>query len=965
MRASIFTFILILSAQISSGQTANGSLRGQVTDQLGAIIVGASVALIDANGAEKIVTTNAEGRFAFSNLAPGSYVLRVSAKGFALFEQTSVEIAPNHGREINIQLSVALERQEVSVGAAETGLSASTENNAGALALRDADIEALPEDPEELEAALRSLAGVPVGPDGGQILIDGFTNTGQPLPSANSIREVRINQNPFSAENDRVGFGQIQIITRPGTEKWSGEAFFNFNDEKLNSRNPFAANRPPYQMRYYGGSLSGTIIPRRASFFVSADRRETDDNALVNATLLDDELRIFQFNRAVPFSRRHTAFNSRLDAQISANHTLAARYFVTFWKVEDFGIGGFSLPERGFDVTLPVHTFQLTETAVIGSKYVNEFRLQYIGEDRVDNDTNTQPTVNVLGAFTGGGAGVGLASNPEGRLTLQNSVLWTAGKHTLRIGARLRRTTITDISPDFFNGSFTFGGGFAPRLDANGEIVRDDGGQIILETITSLERYRRTLFFRRRGFSANEIRLRGGGATQFARGGGNPEATAEQIDFGAYVQDDWRVSPNFTLALGLRYEFQTNINQNLNLAPRVSFAWIPKFADRDVQKPVTVIRGGFGVFFDRFNENQVLISNKFAGGDYFHFVTNDPQFLDAFPVAPPVEELRQALGGERTVWRIADDLREPFMTQAAISVERQLPFKTTFAASLIAARTFHALRTRNVNSPVIVRNAAGEIVSSARPLAGQGDIFQYESNGRFNQAQLVLTLNNRFSSRLSFFANYTLNRAMSDTDGVGTFPSDNYDLSSEYGRSSQDVRHTFSVGGTFDLPFKIRLNPLVFASSGRPFNIISGRDANLDSFFTDRPAFAVDLTKPGVIVTPFGAFDPDPAPGQQTIPRNFGTSPGFFSVNLNASRVFKFGRAKTTGGKQGEKPYSLTLFARAINLFNRTNFASPVGNLSSPFFGQSTSVSGGFGAASVANPGAGNRRIELQIRFGF
>ncbi len=221
------------------------------------------------------------------------------------------------------------------------------------------------------------------------------------------------------------------------------------------------------------------------------------------------------------------------------------------------------------------------------------------------------------------------------------------------------------------------------------------------------------------------------------------------------------------------------------------------------------------------------------------------------------------------------------------------------------------------------------------------------------------------SNRFSFFANYTLNRANSDTDGVGTFPADSYNLSAEYGRSATDVRHTFSGGGTFDLPLKIRLNPLVFASSGRPFNITTGRDANLDSLFIDRPAFADDLTKSGIIITRFGAFDPNPSPGQRIVPRNYGTSPAFFSVNLNASRAFKFGEAKIVDGKAGDKPYSLIVSARAVNLFNRANLGTPVGNLSSPFFGQSVSTAGGFGAASVGNPAAGNRRVELQIRFGF
>ena len=129
-----------------------------------------------------------------------------------------------------------------------------------------------------------------------------------------------------------------------------------------------------------------------------------------------------------------------------------------------------------------------------------------------------------------------------------------------------------------------------------------------MEPVTSLERYRRTLLFQRLGLTPAEVRARGGGPTQLILGGGNPLATASQVDFGAYFQDDWRVRQNFTLSLGLRYEFQTNIKRNLNLAPRLALAWSPDLkTGAKAGQPRTVVRAGFGVFFERFNENQVLI----------------------------------------------------------------------------------------------------------------------------------------------------------------------------------------------------------------------------------------------------------------------------------------------------------------------------------------------------------------------
>lgn len=975
--AFVLTAALLLTcAHASLAAQASGAVAGRVTDPAGAVVVGASLILRDAAGAERRASSDAEGRYAFGGLAPGAFTLRVEARGFQTFEADGVRVDAGRRVEFDVRLAVALERQEVVVGA-ESPLGVEPGENRSALRFDERDLDALPEDPDDLAAALRSLAGASAGPSGGQILVDGFAVTNEPLPPRGSIREVRVNQNPFSAENDRLGFGQIQIFTRAGTEKLRGQFFFNFNDEALNARNPFTPARAAYQMRNAGGNLSGTLVPRRASFFLWLEERSTDDNALVNAVVLDESFapRANVFTARIPRSQLNA--NTRLDLQLSEAHSLGVRYNY-YRNRASAGIGGVSLPERGFAFTLPIRTFQLTETAVFGPRLLNEFRFQYIGEDQVDEPFSTLPALNVSGAFLSGGSPSGRARNPEGRLTAQDSLLWTAGAHTLRVGARLRRTTIKDFSPDDFNGTYTFAGGLAPRLDAGGEPVRDASGQLILIPVTSLERYRRTLLFSAPNCGAAagrfpclqpaEIRARGGGATQLTRGGGDPLATATQLDFGAYLQDDWRVRPNLTASYGLRYEFQTNIGVRLNLAPRVALAWSPGLKAGDpTAKALSVVRAGFGVFFDRFNENQVLIANKYAAGNFFRFVVDDAAVLDSFPAVPSVETLRAVASANQTTFRIAEDLREPYMMQAAVGLERQLPRKSTLAVTYIASRTLHALRARNVNTPVVVRDSSGEVVGRARPRPTDGNVVQYESSGRLNQHQLLVTLNARPSGRASFFANYTLSRARGDTEGAGTFPADAYDLRGEYGRSSFDVRHAFAAGGTFESGWKLRLSPLVYASTGRPFNITSGVDANGDAFFADRPALASDLTRPTVRVTPLGAFDTEPLPGQDIIPRNYGEGPGYFVVNLNVSRTFVFGKAAAARGGQagGEGRFRLTPGLRLTNLFNRVNLDAPVGNLGSPLFGRSVATAGGFGAGSIGNPAAGNRRVEAQIRVEF
>ncbi|HEX8844407.1 MAG TPA: carboxypeptidase regulatory-like domain-containing protein [Pyrinomonadaceae bacterium] len=987
-------------------QQSSATLRGQVVDELGGLIVGATVTVADANGVEKTATTNEEGHYAFSALAPGRYTVRVNLAGFAPYENMAVEVTAGRTEPLNITLAVAIEEQVVTV-TEEAPLNTEPDNNAGAVVLRGADLDSLPDDPDELAEALQALAGPSAGSaGGGDIFLDGFS--GGRLPPKESIREIRINRNPFSAEYDRLGYGRIEIFTKPGTDKFRGQASFNFNDESLNARDPFAPTRASFQRRRYGGNLSGPILKGRASFFVDFERNETDDNEVINAFILDQSLNVTPFSQTVLTPRRSFTFSPRLDWQLNPTNTLVVRYEFERSTRENAGAGDFSLLSRAYDTESTEQTIRLTETAVINQKIINETRFQYVRDRTRQVGDNSQPTINVLEAFTGGGSQIGLSFNNVDRYELQNYTSWAAGKHALKAGLRVRHVSLTDSSPRNFAGTFTFSGGLAPQLDASNNIVIDPAtGQPVLVTITSIERYRRTLFFQGQGRTAAQIRALGGGATQFSIAGGNPEARVTQTDFSPFIQDDWRLRPNLTLSLGLRYEKQTNIDSNLDFAPRVAFAWSPGGGGNQRQQR-TVIRGGFGIFFDRFGENFTLQANRFNGTNQQQFVvtsatTNGLSVLDLFPTVPTIDALT-GFSIPQTTRLVAGDLRTPYTMQAALSVERQLPFNSTLSLNFISARTLHVLRSRNINAP-LPGTFTGVPGSGVRPFGNVGNIFQYESSGRFNQNQLVVNFNNRLSRKFTFSATYTLNSAHSDTDGAGTFPVNQYDLTPEYGRSSQDIRHRLFLSGTINaLPWGIRLNPLVTINSGRPFNITTGRDTNGDTLFNERPAFATDLTKPRVVVTRFGAFDPNPTAGQELIPRNYGTGPSFFTVNLRASKTFGFGEVKSTadgaqgsgggggraggagggrgGGDRGGRGgggrggaggggdsetgsrYNLTVSFNVQNLFNHVNAGQPIGNLSSPLFGQSNSTAGRFGFGGGGQT-SGSRRVDIQLRFSF
>ncbi|HEV2762788.1 MAG TPA: hypothetical protein VGV38_07330, partial [Pyrinomonadaceae bacterium] len=615
--------------------------------------------------------------------------------------------------------------------------------------------------------ALQALAGPSTGATGeGEIFLDGFS--GGRLPPKESIREIRINRNPFSAEYDRLGYGRIEIFTKPGTDRLRGSASFNFNDESLNSRHPFALTRAPFQSRRYSANLSGPIVKGKASFFLDFERRETDDNDVINAIILDPAtLQPVGFNESVLAPVRRTTFSPRLDYQLNQTNTLVVRYSYERGRRENSGLNDLSLPSRAFDTFDTEHTLQLTETAVINQKVINETRFQYRRDRSRQEGDDFSPTVRVLEAFIGGGSQVGLSSNAVDRYELSNHTSWAAGTHSLKAGARLRGVRIKDITQSNFGGTFTFAGGTAPQLNAAGQIVTDASGNPLLVPITSFERYRRTIVFlppncggagRLPCLSGEEIRARGGGPTQFSIAGGEPEATVSRVDFGPFFQDDWRLRPNFTLSLGLRYETQTNIDSNLNFAPRVAFAWSPGANAQG--RSSTVVRGGFGVFYERFAENLTLQATRFNGERQQQFVITGAteagaDVLEQFPNVPTVAELT-AFQIRQTVRQVDPTLQAPYTMQVAMSVERQLPARTSLSVSYIAARTLHVLRARNVNAPLPgTVDATGR--GGVRPFPELGNVFQYESTGRFNQHQLIVSGNTRFGTLFTLFGNYVLN----------------------------------------------------------------------------------------------------------------------------------------------------------------------------------------------------------------
>ncbi|HEX6046814.1 MAG TPA: hypothetical protein VFZ22_20145, partial [Pyrinomonadaceae bacterium] len=937
-----------------------------------------------------------------------------------------IEIHSRETTTVNAELSIAIEEEQVTVN--DRNISTDSDNNANAIVLRGRELDALPNDPQALASALQAMAGPPDAEGGGaQIKVDGFSN-GQ-IPPKEAIREVRINNNPFSAENEFPGFSGIEIFTQPGADKWHGGFSFDFNDESLNSRNPFTTVRAPYQQRAFNGSLSGPIIPKRASFSFYVGRYYSDGNSTVNATTVDlVTLKPIVVNQTFVTPDKTTYGNGRIDFKINKAHTLVGRFNFNESTQDLQGIGGFSLPSRAYSGRRSNFTLQITETAMLNEKTINETRFQYIRSKFDQTSVLDAFALNVLESFSGGGSQVGSASNAQNRMELQNFTSWTSGNHFLKVGARVRHVNIDSISPGNFGGTYTFGGGFGPKLDANDQIIPGPDGKPQIVEISSLERYRRTLAFQRAGLSGAAIRLLGGGPTQFSIAGGDPEAEVKQTDVAFYFQDEWKVRPNLTLSPGLRYENQNNIDSNYNFAPRIAFAWSPVFGGGKKATPApakpaapataattttttttatakpaatataaptppaggapagppkTVFRGAVGLFYNRVSEDLTLNAIRFNGINQQQFLVADPAVLDIFPLVPPIA-LLDAFSQPQIRREIEDDFVTWRSLRFMFTMERSLAKNIKLSLTYWHSRTFNTQRLVNINAPLAGTFIPGNPDSGDRPLGNDaGNILQYQSNGR--------SVSNSFNANLSgnlkkiyFWGGYSLGKSRTTEQGQSGNPFDAYDFSNEWARSPFGPLSFAYFGGSYSAPHDVAVNLFGVANSGNPFNITTGQDTNGDTFFSERPAFATNLNEPGVVVTPYGAFDPTPSPGQTIIPRNLGRGPGFVSVALSLSKTFKFGpaiepktpppgAARTTDASSTQtppkpppiqRPYALAFSVNINNLFNRTNAATPIGNMSSPYFLKSQSSYSSF----FFGPGggvSGNRVISLRVRFSF
>jgi hypothetical protein len=977
-----------------SDASARAAIHGHIADQTGALIPGAKVTVTSADG--KIVgtsTADASGAYSVSGLAAGSYIVRATFSGFADFTSQPISVFAGQIKRVDIAMAIEVAQQSVVVTDETPTVSVEAGANANAVVLKDKDLDALSDDPDELSNELQALAGPSAGPNGGQIYIDGFT--GGQLPPKSAIREIRINQNPFSAEFDRLGYGRIEILTKPGTDKLHGQFFVMGNDSAFNSGSPFVPNIPSYYRLQYNATVSGALS-KTASFFMSMEQRDNHDQAVYNyyPAVIDASTGQYvisptRASGSLSNPHNHINLSPRLDLQLGQKDTLTLRY-QWYYDSESGDIGSTQLPSQSVTTTTTENTIQLSDSHIINDHVVNETRFEYQRTQNSISPVSTSPTLIVQGNFTDGGATGQSSYDHQDHFELQNYTTMGLGRHTVKFGAWVRDNRDANASYENRNGTMVFTEkGYVDALNAlaaGQSLTTLPAGDFVNLSITA-------------------------GRVAFA---------PNLFDGALFLQDDWKVNPRLTLSGGLRWETQNHIADHNDWAPRVAVAYALDAKGKQPAK--TVLRGGFGIFYDRLpiatllnTEQQGLNSGRvqstltspacLSGTDL-----NNMDFSACKPAAP------YAPTPDTTLVQISPTYHSPYTEQLGGSIERQLTKTTTVTGTYLHSFGVHQIVTRNAN-PYTPLTGTTFYNSSTGPRLNTnlGIINEYYPEAIFKQNQMILNVNARVSQKLSFFGFYNLSFA--NTNGAGGFgggssASNSYDLDQDYGRASFVSRNMVFLMGNYTAPWGLRFNPFLVARSGRPYNVVSSTDLTGDNFLNNRPSYAdSSLCTSGqgqYFQTEFGCLNSEPGPGETLIPMNIGTGPASVAFNLRLSKTIGLGpKVESSGGVNnaggpGGGPaggghggggrggpggglgpgglggggrggpmmggdntghrFNLNLSAQALNLFNNVNYGTPNGTLGSSQFGHSTSLAG----QMFSGPGGStSRRIYLQAVFSF
>jgi outer membrane receptor protein involved in Fe transport len=630
-------FLIIVAACYGQTQPGRSVLTGVVRDQAGAAIVGAKVSLSGGGISARSAATDESGGFRFPRVPPGKYQLQVSDEGF---EPAAVEVTVGAQpvAPLNISLAVASVRLETTVTDEAAQVSTESTENKDSVALSGDSLGNLPVfDQDYVGAMSRFLDPGSTSTNGVSLVVNGMevSNLGV---SASAIKEIKINQDPYSAEYMRPGRGRIEVTTKPGSPEYHGTFNFTFRDSRLNARDPFALTRPPEQRRIYEGVLTGPVRrSKKTSFLVSVNRSEEDLQSVVFAEGPGGAIR-----ENVPAPARTLQVAAQISHSISDTNSFSVRESFLGESVDNQGVGGTTLPEAGVNYRNMEQEVTFSHQLVLSPKLVNSFRI-LLGVERQSSASVTDAAkVVVLDALIGGGAQADLLRT-EYHAQLSETLSYSTGKHLIKGGVN-----VPDLSRR----------GLDNNLNTLGTFYFSSLGDYI----------------QGRPFS-------------FTQQQGDGHVVFLEKVIGLFVQDEYHPRKNLMFTVGLRYDWQNYFHDDNNFAPRFSFAYSP---DKN-QK--TVIRGGAGVFYDRTGARPIQDILLFNGSRLRLYVLPNPGFPD--PLGPGASLTAQPV----SITRLDPNVHIPYAIQYSVSVERQLWKATTLAVAYLGSRGVDQFRSRDINAP--------------------------------------------------------------------------------------------------------------------------------------------------------------------------------------------------------------------------------------------------------------------------
>jgi hypothetical protein len=908
MRSFALALMLLMLFVPCSFSAANSSnpppptspaVSGVVADPTGATVPGAEVDLVDTNGAVAgSIHSDEDGNFQMVAPHTGNFTLVVSDPGFETVRTPVLVAAPGgllpgslHSPAASVPavplLAAARLRIILPLASVATNIRVNAETNEDLTApdinrdssvLSSQDLKSLPIFDNDYASAMGAFLDANVTGTGGTgLMVDGV-EANRATVSASAVQEIRINQDPYSAQYYYPGRGQMEIITKSAADHYHGQFNFLFRNSALNAQNALAPSKPFEQRQTYEGSVTGPIPhARKSSFLGSFNRVIYDQDSVVSANLVPtaaDASGAFEAN--VPAPARNTEFSARAAHQFGERHSGYVQYSYQDWTAQNQGVGGQTLSSAGYNNQYREDDVVAHLDSTVSATMLNQATV--VGEHDFNRNSNVAeaPAVNVSGDFVSGSAQTDSFST-EYNFRVYDMVTWTRGRNLIKFGAgtpHIDRRAYDDNTNAL--GTYTFGPTLAPD------------GVTALET--ALENYTANL---PSGFSENT------GDTHFVY---------RQQEMGAFIQDQFKAGKQFTITPGLRYDWQNFLaGRRLGFSPRVSFAWLLNEATK------TVVRGGGGIYYDRFGSGPLLDLARYGNASRRALLLSlNPAQLPATGCVP-ITDCFTLSAQPASLAELAPNANIPYQIQYGLSAERQLGEKATGVVSVYSMRGIHSFRSVDINAPT---PQSGYTV---RPNPAYGRIRQMQPEGFWEGSGLDFSYRGRLNKYFTGFGRYTWSHYESNQGGIGWYPQNQYAPNDEWSNAGSDRRHRLGMYAMFQPESVLNLSAGIFANTGTPWTEVTGADAYGDDLFNTRP---------------------------DGVGRNTETYPSYVDLDLRWGHDFAI-----TPNKDEEAP-RLGFSAGGFNLLNHPNPTGidPVDTSTS--FGQVT---------SVAPP----RRIQLGMRFEF